>query len=367
MRVLVACGWPRPVGAAVHAGRLTAALRSHGIVVRAVAVGAHGVADPDLTVLSDTDADPVERLMTAVREPMDIGHAEDPSAADALMRLRDAGLVGRVVTTVHYLEAHTDVEPEERERRAVQGSDAVMCASGYWADRIRSEFGVEALVVPHGVEADRFAGHGADRGSAGLVMGWGDRRTVLNLGGVTARKGSRVLLEAFARARARLGDHPLLAVAGPHVESEYRDAWLADAERLGLRVGTADDVAHADVVELGVVAVDMMPLLYRASDVVATPSTREGFGLVVLEAAAAGVPNVVSDLPVFREHLRDGESCLFVPVGDSGPLAQALVRAVNDAGLRERLAAGGLAVARQLSWDVCATQHERIYRDLLAS
>ena len=45
-----------------------------------------------------------------------------------------------------------------------------------------------------------------------------------------------------------------------------------------------------------------MPVLYRAADTLAFPSTREGFGLVVLEALAAGLPAVVSDLPVLREH-----------------------------------------------------------------
>lgn len=189
---------------------------------------------------------------------------------------------------------------------------------------------------------------------------------VLTVGGIEPRKGSRTLLEAFARARSRLGSGALLVIAGPVEDSEFRAAWQEDAARLGLTVGDAGAPrTTCDVIELGPVDGADMPTLYRASDVVATTSTREGFGLGVLEASAAGVPNVVSDLPAFREHQVDGETCLMVPVGDSNPLAIALVRAVRELPLRERIIEGGRRVALSLSWDVSAAAHEAAYRRLL--
>ena len=57
--------------------------------------------------------------------------------------------------------------------------------------------------------------------------------------------------------------------------------------------------------------------LYRAADVFALPSVKEGFGLAVLEALAAGLPAVVSDLDVFQTYLADGDSALMAPVGDT--------------------------------------------------
>ena len=56
-----------------------------------------------------------------------------------------------------------------------------------------------------------------------------------------------------------------------------------------------------------------MPTLFHAADLLAFPSEREGFGLVVLEAQAAGLPTVVSDLPVLREFLADGRDCGWCP------------------------------------------------------
>jgi glycosyltransferase involved in cell wall biosynthesis len=117
------------------------------------------------------------------------------------------------------------------------------------------------------------------------------------------------------------------------------------------------------VVRIGIVDDEDMPVLYRAADVLAFPSTREGFGLVVVEAMAAGLPVVTSDIPVLAEFLRDGDDCLMTPVGDSGPLAQAIVRLVNDADLRSRLTARAQETARRYTWADTAARAEVVYRE----
>ena len=115
------------------------------------------------------------------------------------------------------------------------------------------------------------------------------------------------------------------------------------------------------MVVLGRIEDHEMPAMYRAADVLGFPSTREGFGLVVLEAMAAGLPVVASDIPVFQEHLTDGENCLMVAVGDSGPLADALVRGARDAELRSRLVPAGRLTAARFTWERAAEEHEAIY------
>ena len=62
----------------------------------------------------------------------------------------------------------------------------------------------------------------------------------------------------------------------------------------------------------------------------AFPSVKEGFGLAALEALAADLPVVASDLDVFRGFLADGESALLTPVGDGAALAAALARVARD-------------------------------------
>ena len=322
--------------------------------------------------------DPEERARVAVAAlsgslasegRADVEHAQDAVAGAALLWLRAERGSRAVVRTVHHVDAMSRPGLEEMQRASIQDTDACLCVSEFWADRLRSEYGVEATVVPSGVDVERFASSPVGRAEAGARFGWGDRPTVLALGGISRRKGSRVLLEAFARARARLGEEGLLAIAGPHADEEddFREGWREDVVRLGLQVAGPRPPAGASVALLGAVPAADMPVLYRAADALAYPSTREGFGLAVLEAASAGLPAVVSDLPVLRESLTDGRDCLMVPAGDAGPLADALVRLVRDDALRERLAAGGRATAARFRWADAASAHLRVYEGLLAA
>lgn len=315
----------------------------------------------------------VARAATALADalrpapPADVHHAQDLLSARALLALRAEGAVPHVIRTVHHVDAFEDRFLEECQRASIQDVDRCIAVSEFWADRLADEFGVAAAVVPNGVDADRFAGCLLSRAEAGARMGWGDRPVVLAVGGVQPRKGSRVLLEAFARARGRLAGHPLLVVAGGDgifTHPGAVEAWGDDAVRLGLVVHHGPGApGDADVVRIGIVGDDDMPALYRAADVLAFPSTREGFGLVVVEAMAAGLPVVTSDIPVLAEFLRDDDDCLMTPVGDSGPLAQAIVRLINDDALRRRLTARAQATARRYPWAGTAARAEAVYRE----
>jgi glycosyltransferase-like protein len=279
--------------------------------------------------------------------------------------------VAAVVRTVHHVDMFESRFLEECQRASIQDVDHRICVSRFWSERLEEEFGVDSDVVANGVDSARFARCPLDRTAAGIRLGWGARPVVLTVGGIEPRKGSRTLLEAFARAQGRLGDGALLAIAGGETLFDYRDyraGWWDDAARLGLRVhdhaaegGGWVVPADADVAILGNIPDEEMPTLYRAADVLGCPSTREGFGLVVMEALAAGLPVVTSDLPVFREHLADGHDCLMVPVGDSGPLAEALVSACHDGGLRAGLRAAGAETAARFTWAKAAEAHEEIY------
>ena len=180
------------------------------------------------------------------------------------------------------------------------------------------------------------------------------------MGGVEPRKGSDTLMAALRRLEGRPGRRPVLAVVGGHSFQdyrEYRDRVLSSLPGLGLRL---DD----DVVLLGTVPDAELPGWYAAADVLAFPSTKEGWGLAVLEAMSAGLPVVVSDLPVFREYLRPGQDALMVPVDDAAALAAALGTVLDDAALADRLRAAGYQVCARFTWDRCAAEHQRIYADL---
>ena len=114
---------------------------------------------------------------------------------------------------------------------------------------------------------------------------------------------------------------------------------------------------------LGALEPDEIERLFRAADVFAFPSVKEGFGLAALEALAAGLPLVASDIDVFRGFLDDGESALLRPVGDAAALAAgARARRARAARWRDRLRARRARGRRRASrWDASAAEHEREY------
>jgi glycosyltransferase-like protein len=371
----------KPRGGVVHAVSLAEALGDRGHDVELWALSADGarffrrprVPAHLVPVERRPDEDVEARILRYAETlagglraagPADVHHAEDCLSARALLALRDEGRIPAVVRTVHHIDDFASAVLDECQRASIEDVDHRICVSRHWAAVLEREHGVGADVIPNGVDPVRLAAGGLDRAAAGARMGWGGRPAILAIGGIEPRKGSRTLLEAFTRARARIGPGALLAIAGGETlfdYADYRAAWEDDAARLTLRVhrGPAPP-ADADVAVLGPVAEGDMPALFRAADVFAFPSEREGFGLVVLEAQAVGLPVVASDLPVLREFLRPGRDCLMVPAGDPGPLAEALVAAA-DPRLGARLAAAGRETAARFTWEAAAAAHEAVY------
>jgi glycosyltransferase involved in cell wall biosynthesis len=87
-----------------------------------------------------------------------------------------------------------------------------------------------------------------------------------------------------------------------------------------------------------------------------TTSSKEGWGLTVIEANACGTPVLASDVPGLRDAVRDGETGLLYAYGDIGDLADKILLFLNDQTLRERLTVNALRWASNFSWDSAAQQ-----------
>ncbi|MEP6892604.1 MAG: glycosyltransferase [Gaiellaceae bacterium] len=146
---------------------------------------------------------------------------------------------------------------------------------------------------------------------------------VLSVARLGPEKGLVTLVEAVAATHdPRL--HLLLAGDGPE-----RRALEELARELGVRLHTSGDLPAGEVAEA-----------YAVADVFALLSSRETWGVVVNEAAASGLPLVLSDrVGAAYDLLRDGENGVLVPAGDVTATASALARAVDEAGWRRRAGA----------------------------
>jgi rhamnosyl/mannosyltransferase len=187
-------------------------------------------------------------------------------------------------------------------------------------------------VAPFGLPARRLAATPAVlRRAAELRAAHGGRRIVLFVGRLVYYKGVGVLVRAMAQVDADL----VLIGRGP-LEGELRE--LASAR------GTAARVSF-----LAPQGDDELSAWYHAADVFCLPSVArsEAFGLVQIEAHAAGTPVVSTDLPTGVPFANpDGVTGLTVPPNDAAALAAALNRLLGDDELRARL--GGQAQARAL-------------------
>lgn len=83
-------------------------------------------------------------------------------------------------------------------------------------------------------------------------------------------------------------------------------------------------------------------------------SSKEGWGLTIVEANACGTPAIASDVPGLRDAVRDNETGLLYPYGDAEALAQRIILMLEDATLRTRLSAGAVAWAKQFDWEIAA-------------
>lgn len=286
----------------------------------------------------------------------DVIHVHDTVDAHAVFALE---LEPRptLIRTVHHLE---DVETETLEAartQAVVEPDVVLTVSRFWQGALKARYGRDCRVVTNGLDHARLRPPpGFDRSALREQVGAADRFLFLTVGGISPRKGSLHLFEALASVRAELQPAPILVIIGGHSlnsYAEYRRLVLGRAADLGL-------VEGIDYVFTGTVAEEAIAAWYRSADALVFPSLREGWGLVILEAMAAGLPVVASDIPVFREFL-DGGDAVLVPPGSTRGLATGMARVARDPDLRRTLAERGPAVARPFSWDECAREHIEIY------
>ncbi|NJC86421.1 MSMEG_0565 family glycosyltransferase [Planosporangium mesophilum] len=271
----------------------------------------------------------------------DVVHAQDCISANA---------VGRCVRTVHHLDQFTTPELAACHERAIVTPYAHVCVSSAVAAELRQGWGIEAAVIPNGVDADRFAAAAGPGPTAVAAREqWkGLGRYVLAVGGIEPRKGSLALLEAYALLRRPAPDVRLV-IAGGETLFDYRD-YRARWERRAAELGV-------EPVVLGTVGHDALPSLVAAASVFAFPSTKEGFGLAAMEALAAGVPVVASDLPVLRE-IFDG--AVAFASGTRG-FTDALGAALSDPDARR---AAGRSLAARYTWRAAAARHLDLYRSL---
>ncbi|HEX8940122.1 MAG TPA: glycosyltransferase family 4 protein [Candidatus Limnocylindrales bacterium] len=221
----------------------------------------------------------------------------------------------------------------------LHGRIAVSAAARHFIDRF---FPGDYKVIPNGVDVARYQ-------RAVPVARWQDSvPSILFVGRLEDRKGLPYLLRAFRILRKTGHDCRLLVVGSGPQEREARRYVLTRRLR--------------NVEFLGRVGDDEKAQLFRTADVFVSPATgRESFGIVLLEAMAAGAPVVCSDIHGYKGVVHRDEQALLVPPRDAKALAAAIGRLLADDALRARLTENGRRRAEEFSWERVTAKVESYY------
>jgi glycosyltransferase involved in cell wall biosynthesis len=202
-------------------------------------------------------------------------------------------------------------------------------------------------VAHHGVDPRRFFVPGEEvRAAARRHLGLRARRYVAFLGTIEPRKNVSQLIEGWVQAAADLVDPPALVVAGGRGWDERVDEVLQRVpDRLELLLP-------------GYLPLDLLAGFLGGAEVVAYPSTAEGFGLPVLEAMACGAPVLTTTSLALPEV--GGDAVVYVEPTATG-IAEGLRGLLDDEGRRRQLSAAAVQRAAAFTWSACAEQHLRSY------
>lgn len=266
------------------------------------------------------------------REQFDMLHFHEPFVPFlSLFLLRESASVN--VATFHaYAGFSPSYEFGSRALRGyaarLHGRIAVSAAARHFIDRF---FPGDYKVIPNGVDVGRFAG-------AVPIARWQDGTpNVLFVGRHEPRKGLLDLLKAH-RILRKTGSQTRLLVVGSGPQEREARRYVATRGLQGVEfLGRVSDAQKAQ--------------LFRTADVFASPATGgESFGIVLLEAMAAGTPIVCSDIHGYKGVVRRGREGLLVPPRDPKELALAIHRLLDDPTLRREMGAAGQARAEEFSW-----------------
>jgi glycosyltransferase-like protein len=376
LRIAILAHSTNPRGGVVHALELGDALCriGHEATVHAPDAGGAGFFRPTRCATVSVDASPVGRDVTAMVETrvadylrhfevaghrhFDVWHAQDGISGNALATLKERGLIRGFARTVHHVDTFTDPQLSALQARGIASADRLFVVSRLWRDWLAKELGRVPQLVGNGVDTECFSPQPDDNDAARrlLVKLPGGARVCLAIGGVEKRKNTIAILEAFRIVQAK---HPAtcLVIAGGASLLDH-DAYQAEFATTLAASGLPDGA----VICTGPLPQALMPALYRAADALVFPSIKEGFGLVVLEAMASGVPVVTSHIAPFTEYLDDGDVAWCDP-RDAASIADAMTAAL-DRSHRDALIARGFAVAARHDWSRVAHAHLLAYEAL---
>ena len=243
-------------------------------------------------------------------------------------------------------------------RRVLNDADAIVCVGRNEYDEVKRRYPLKNVFhVPNGVDVRRFSQ--AEGTLFREAYGFGpSEKIVLCVSRIDYQKNQLGLIRAFAAFAGSHPDHRLVLI-GPVTVEDYRAELFQTVERLG--------IARKTKIMEGLRPDDpLLPSAYHAAEMLVLPSEHEPFGIVVLEAWAAGLPVIASRVGGVPGFATDGRNALLVEPGRIDELAARMAEMADDAALRATLSEAAFQeVSSRYDWENVADQLCGIYRKLM--
>jgi glycosyltransferase-like protein len=289
----------------------------------------------------------------------DCYHAQDCISANALAVLREHGKIPHFIRTVHHVEDYSSTYLQQCQERSIREASLCLCVSDRWQRELKQHYGIHGLRVNNGVNLKRFSptpnGVESELKKRLSLVG---TPLYLTVGGIEPRKNSLNLLRAFAQDLVAFPKAQLIIAGGATVFDyrAYQSEFFELANALNITVGS-------NLILPGVLSETDLAALYRIADAFVFPSLVEGWGLVVLEAIASGLPAIVSNQTPFTEFLSPHQALLVNP-HDPVAIAQAM-KTLLSPHLSHAMMQNCQSVIAEYTWETSAKMHINHYQTLL--
>jgi phosphatidyl-myo-inositol alpha-mannosyltransferase len=286
-------------------------------------------------------------------ENFDVVHVHEPAVPMlSLVVLRHSHAVN--VGTFHaYREKNMlyDVG-KQLLKRAFNRLDGRIFVSDAVREYVTRYFPGEYILIPNGIDCARFCNP-----SIQPIEKFNDGRpNILYVGRMDKRKGFRYLMCAFPLIKRAIPEARLIVVGAFTDKEKTPFVRYARTHRLH-SVNFVGQVSRQD-----------LPRYYRTATVFCAPSTGfESFGMILLEAMAAGVPIVASDITGYRSVVENGMEGLLAPPKDEQAIARAVIELLRDPARRVQMSAAGQRKAAQHDWDLIAQRVLTYYEQLITT
>ncbi len=351
--------YPYPGGVTNHVRNLYQQFRDHGHDVRILAPSSNRNLEreePDVFRIGRVRRIPANgsiaritlsfRLARRVREVLaseafDVVHAHEPlmpSLPPTVLRYSDSINIGTFHAYRGSYYGYFYGRPVLR--RVFSNLDGRIAVSRAAKRFVRQYFMAPYKVIPNGVDIEKFSSPAVEP----IAEFMDGRPNVLFVGRPEKRKGVGYLLRAYPEIKNSFPNARFIIVgAGEWDTSPYR----AYIERHEMR----------DIVIVGQVSDEDLPRYHRSASVFCAPAVEgESFGMVLLEAMAAGLPVVASAIEGYSQVIADGVQGLLVRPRDAAALANAVCRVLHDRDLAGKLGDAGRETAGLYSWERIAEQ-----------